>query len=289
MNAQTKAAAWMLGAVASFTSMAVAGRLLSTSHDTFEIMLFRSAIGLALVCGWARASGQWPVKARAPLWHHFLRNLAHFTGQNLWFFALTLIPLAQLFALEFTTPLWVALLAPLIVQERLIPAQLLIILLGVAGVLVITLGGGPEGIAQLNIGTFAAAAAAIGFALSALTTRRLTRVDSTLTILFFLTLMQLGMGLICAGWDGDIAWPTLSTAPGLILIGLAGLMAHLCMTQALSLAQAAFVMPVDFLRLPLIAVIGWMMFDEPVSRVFVLGAALILSANALNLWLQRPR
>ena len=125
MNNTAKAALWMLTAVASFTSMAVAGRAVSTDLDTFEIMLFRSLTGIVIVLVVASASGTLGQIGRQRFGLHLLRNVCHFTGQNLWFFAIASIPLAQVFALEFTTPIWVILLAPLILREKLTPIGLL--------------------------------------------------------------------------------------------------------------------------------------------------------------------
>ena len=111
MNPIFKAAIWMIGAICSFSAMAVAGREVSFALDTFEIMLFRSIMGVAIVISAALIFGTLRQINRQQFGLHFARNLAHFIGQNLWFYAVTVIPLAQVFALEFTSPIWVILLA----------------------------------------------------------------------------------------------------------------------------------------------------------------------------------
>lgn len=274
-----RAALWMIGAIISFTSMAVAGRAISGQLDTFEIMLYRSIMGFGIVLAVAKSVG---TLSEIDLKHfrlHLLRNIFHFTGQNLWFFALPLIPLAQLFALEFTSPIWVLLLAPFFLGEGLTLRKIAIAALGFIGVLIVAR---PE-IGAVNIGIIAATCAAIGFAGAAILTRKLTVQNSLTKILFFLTGLQIIFGLFCAGYDGDIALPSVAAAPWLILIGAAGLAAHFCMTKSLSLAPASLVMPVDFARLPLIAVIGVVFYGESLDFYLVLGAALILAANYLNL------
>ena len=274
-----RAALWMIGAIISFTSMAVAGRAISGQLDTFEIMLYRSIMGFGIVLAVAKSVG---TLSEIDLKHfrlHLLRNIFHFTGQNLWFFALPLIPLAQLFALEFTSPIWVLLLAPFFLGEGLTLRKITIAALGFIGVLIVAR---PE-IGAVNIGIIAATCAAIGFAGAAILTRKLTVQNSLTKILFFLTGLQIIFGLLCAGYDGDIALPSVAAAPWLILIGAAGLAAHFCMTKSLSLAPASLVMPVDFARLPLIAVIGVVFYGESLDFYLVLGAALILAANYLNL------
>ncbi len=279
------AALWMGGAIASFSAMAVAGRAVSLDHDTFELMLYRSLVGIVVVVTVVGLRGQLSGIGRRRLGLHFLRNLSHFAGQNLWFYALTAIPLAQVFALEFTAPLWALVLAPVFLGEPITRSRALAAVVGFAGILIVT----RPFAAPLTPGVSAAALAAIGFAGSAIFTRRLTRTESVATILFWLTVMQAAFGLICAGADGDIALPAPAALPWLGLIGLAGLFAHLCLTSALRLAPASVVMPVDFLRLPLIAVIGWFVYGEPLQVAVLAGGALIITANWFNLWAEARR
>ncbi len=274
-----KAAFWMTGAVASFTAMAVAGRQVSAVHDSFEIMTARSLVGFILVIAISALRGQLHQINANKLPGHFIRNIVHFTGQNLWFWAITVIPLAQVFALEFTSPIWVILLSPLFLGESLTRAKIGAALLGFAGILIVAR---PD-FSHLNPGTLAAAGSAVCFAATAILTKRLTRGDSIVTILFWLTLMQFFFGVICAGYDGVIHWPTAQTLPWLILIGCAGVLAHLSLTTALSLAPASFVTPLDFVRLPVIAVVGALVYSEPLDPWVLAGGAVIFAGIWLNL------
>lgn len=285
MTDSLRAALWMIGAIFAFTSMAIAGRAVSLDHDTFEIMLFRSLTGIVIVAVFAFSFGTWRQINGQQLGLHGIRNLSHFAGQNLWFFALPLIPLTQLFALEFTSPIWVILLAPLLLGERITPIGAFAALLGVIGVLIVTRPFGTE----ISSGTIAAGLAAIGFALSAIFTRKLTRTQTITCILFWLTVMQAVFGLIGAGYDGDIALPNRTSLPWITLIGFAGLIAHFCLTKALSIAPASVVMPIDFIRLPVIAIVAAQVYSEPLDPLVFLGAAIIFGANYLNITLgQRP-
>ncbi|UWQ19582.1 DMT family transporter [Jannaschia sp. M317] len=285
MATNLRAALWMLGAIASFTSMAVAGRAVSHLHDTFEIMFYRSAVGVAIVLCVIVLGRRRTEVSTANLPMQLFRNVCHFTGQNLWFLAITLAPLAQVFALEFTAPLWVLLLAPVILGERVRRVQYLVALVGFAGVLLV---------AQPFSGTMApgvlwAGLAAVFFALTNLLTRRLTRTESVLSILFWLTTLQLLFGFVCAGIDGAFALPSAATLPWLCLIGLAGLSAHFCLTNALALAPASTIMPVDFVRLPLAALIGAYLYGEGVDPLVLIGGAVILGAAWANLRLADVR
>jgi drug/metabolite transporter (DMT)-like permease len=275
-----KAALWMTGAIASFTSMAIAGRQVSAQLDTFEIMLYRSIVGFAIVVGLGWATGAIKQVSRRHIGLHLVRNIGHFSGQNLWFYAITVLPLAQVFALEFTSPLWVILLSPLVLAERMTAARITAGLIGFAGVLLVTRPFG----ADASFDLIYAALAAIGFALSAIFTKRLTRTETTTCILFYLTLMQAAFGLVCAGIDGDIALPTTEYLPWLGLIACAGLLAHFCLTTALRLAPATVVVPVDFIRLPVIAIVGMVFYNEGLDIFVLIGASVIFAGNYYNIW-----
>ena len=273
------AAFWMTGAIASFTAMAIAGRQVSHLHDSFEIMTARSLVGFGIVLIYTTASGRWRQIGTGRLGGHALRNLVHFTGQNLWFWALTMIPLAQVFALEFTSPIWVILLSPLLLGERLTKARLWAAALGFAGILIVAR---PD-LSHLSPGVLAAAGSAVFFATTSILTKALTRQQNVLTILFWLTLMQFGFGLIGAGYDGVVQLPTAQTLPWLLLIGGAGVLAHLSLTQALFVAPASYVVPLDFVRLPVIAVVGALVYAEPLDPFVLLGGAVIFAGIWINI------
>jgi len=159
------ALAWMLGAVASFSAMAVGGREVATTLNSFEIMLYRSLIGLGIVClVLASRPGGFAQIKTTHKGLHLQRNIIHFAGQNLWFFGVVLIPLAEFISLEFTNPIWVAILAPLMLGEKITPPRILAALLGFAGILIVA----RPGTSALEIGHLAALGAAICFALKCL-------------------------------------------------------------------------------------------------------------------------
>ena len=279
VNAKLRAALWMTGAITSFTTMAVAGRAVSLELDTFEIMLYRSLTGIVIVLAVAAWAGTLHQVGRQRIGLHLIRNICHFTGQNLWFYAIAAIPLAQVFALEFTSPVWVILLSPLLLREKLTGTGLIAAGLGFLGILIVARPD-PD---NISIGLIAAASCAIFFALTAILTRKLTQTETITAIMVYLTVTQAAFGLICAGFDGDIALPSAAAVPWIILIGCAGLVAHFCLTTALRLAPASIVMPIDFVRLPTIAVVGMLLYDEPLELAVFAGAALIFLANYINI------
>ncbi|MFY1711088.1 DMT family transporter [Tritonibacter mobilis] len=278
-NTLLRAAIWMIGAILSFSAMAIAGREASLSLDTFEIMMYRSFVGVIVVAVAITVLRRWHMVSTKRLAQHGLRNMAHFTGQNLWFYAVSVIPLAQVFALEFTSPIWVILLAPLLLGEKLTRMRGVAVTLGFIGILIVA----RPSPATFNIGLACAAGSAIFFALTNIATKRLTRNESIWSIMFWLTTIQLIMGIIFAGWDFDITLPDAQSLPFILIIGCAGLSAHFCITNALSLAPAALVVPIDFARLPFIALLGWLIYGESVEIWLFVGAALILAGNFINI------
>ena len=277
---------WMLGALFSFTAMALAGRELSGRLNTFEMLFFRSLIGLVVMTLviFHQPPGQRlrHVRMHQPV-VHLLRNLSHFAGQYGWLYAIALIPLAQVFAIEFTIPVWVALLAPFVLGERMSWARATAILLGVVGVLVIL----RPGLEVVNAGSLAVlgASALYGFALTL--TRKLALKDTPLSVLFWMSAMQLPFGalLTWSVWQWPESWMWI----WLFTIGLTSLSAHYCMTQAFRLADASLVAPMDFLRLPLIAVIAWYLYDETLDWWVMAGAVIMLIGNLISVRAERSR
>ena len=280
-----KASVWMIGAMFSFSLMAVSGRELATNLNTFEIMLFRSIIGFLIVLAIGYFAKTLAEIKRDRLGLHLFRNLAHFSGQNLWFLAVASIPFSQLFALEFSTPVWVALLAPLFLGEVLTKQRVLAVILGFAGVLIVAR---PD-INQFDFAIVAAVACAICFAGSMMATKSLTSDQSITCILFWLTLMQLAMGLVATVFTGTIAFPEGINIFWIVIVGIGGLTAHFCITNALALAPAIVVIPLDFMRLPLISVIGFLAYGEAFELLILVGAGVIFIAILLNLKAEKQR
>ena len=275
-----KAAAWMAGWLTAMVVMAVAGRAATRTLHVFQIMEMRSLIGFVLLWPLIHAGGGVRALGTARLGQQVARNAVHYAAQFGWFFALTLIPIAQVVAIEFTMPIWTALLAVTFLGERLSAARVVAVALGVVGVAVIV----RPGVDHVDPGQLIALAAAVGFAVSVILVKSLTRTDSAVTIVFWMLVVQSAIGAVPA----LIVWrtPTAAVWPWVLVIALCGTYSHFCMTQALRHAEATMIVPMDFLRVPLSAVAGWLVFGERIDAFTIGGAALILFANLLNL--RRP-
>lgn len=281
-NAVVFAALWMSGALLSFMAMAVGGRELAAELSTFQILFFRSLVGL-IVVGWLLMRGGQRQVRSPPLGLHLVRNLAHFGGQFGWFYGLAFIPLAEVFAIEFTAPIWTAIWAALLLGERITAPRLAAVGLGLTGLLIIL----RPGIQSVHPAALAVLAGAVCFALTHTLTRRLALSETPLAILFYMTLIQAPLALApsLAGWTT----PSLPIWPWILVVGLCALSAHYCMARALTLAPATVVVPMDFLRLPLIAVVGALAYGEPLEWTVLPGAVVMLAGIWINVRAEHQR
>ena len=272
----------MVGTLLSFATMAVAVREVTPAIHTFEIMLFRTGVGFLVLLPIVAYYRFRPLRT-ARLGLHAGRNFVHFFGQLGWFYGVTLLPLATVFALEFTTPLWATLLAVLFLGERLTRSRLVAVLLGFVGILIVV----QPGIEAVGIGTVVLLGAAVCFASTIVLTKLLTRTDAALTVLWYMTLFQAPFSLVLV-W-GYWVTPTPVEFAWLCLIGVTGLTAHFCTTRALAVADATVVVPIDFLRLPLIALVAALLYDEPVRAAVLVGAGIIFAGNYYNILRENRR
>ncbi len=267
----------MAGWLAAMLVMAIAGRETTRELDVFQIMEMRSVIGLVMLYPLIHLAGGFGKLKTARPWQQVGRNIAHYGAQFAWFKALTLIPLAQVISIEFTMPIWTAILAVAFLGERMGLWKNLAVALGVIGVVIIVRPGTNE----IVPGQIIALAAAVGFAVSVTMVKSLTRADSVVTILFWMLLIQSIIGLVPAldVWR----WPSAYAWAWIIVIAFCGTFSHYCLTRAMLHADATVVVPMDFLRVPLAALAGWLLYGERLDTLTILGAALILSGNLLNL------
>jgi len=272
-----KAAFWMALSISSFLAMSVAGRATTAELNVFQVLELRSVIGFFILLPLVLASGGFAaMRTQRPL-AHIARNVVHYTGQAAWLYALTLIPLAVLISIEFTTPIWTAILAVTFLGERLSRPKLAAVVLGLIGVVVIV----RPGVGSIDPGHLVVLGAAVCFGISLVLVKSLTRTDSVVRIIFWMLIIQSAVGLIPALY----VWrtPSLELWPWILLIAFTGMSSHFCMARALTYADATVISPMDFLRVPLSALVGWLLYQEQIDAFTAGGALLILMGNLLNL------
>jgi drug/metabolite transporter (DMT)-like permease len=270
MTSTLRGALWMSGAVLSFCAMAIAARQLLDHIGTFEILFFRTGVALLIVLAVAARTGVETLRTRR-IGVHLWRNLFHLGGQASWVYALGALPLATVFAIEFTAPIWTALLATLMLGERMNRGRAVMLALGFAGVLVIL----RPGYAIVQTAALVMLFGSVCFAVQMIGTKRLSGTDSPLAVLFWMSVIQTPLCFAASlpDWTAPLArdWPWIG------IIGVGSFTAHYCLTRAMRLADATVVVPVDFFRLPLIAVVGALFYGEPFDPAVIAGAAMIFA------------
>lgn len=267
----------MGGALLSFSLMAVAVRELLRTIGTFEILFLRSLVSLLVMLALLPRFGVAALRTRL-FGLHVLRNLFHFSGQYAWVYAIALLPLATVFAIEFTMPVWTTVLAMLILGERLNRGRIVMLALGIVGIVIIV----KPGVAPVSVAALVMLAGSFAYAATMISTKRLAMNDSAFAVLFYMSAIQVPLGLVPAlpGW----VTPGLADLPWIVAVGGSGLTAHYCLTRALRAADAIVVVPIDFLRLPLIAVIGMLIYNEPLEFSILLGAIVIFAGTYYSIW-----
>jgi drug/metabolite transporter (DMT)-like permease len=278
-----KAALWMAGWLSLMLAVAVAGREATRQLNVFQIMEIRSALGLVMLYPLIHVAGGFAALRTSRLRMHASRSLIHYAGQFGWFYALTLIPLGQVVSIEFTLPIWTAILAASFLGERMTISKIAAIALGLIGVLVIVRPSPGE----INPGQLIALAAAVGLGATVAMMKSLTRTETTVAIVFWMLAVQAGVGALPALYVW--VWPSPYIWGCAIAVAIGGTFSHFCMARAMLYADATIVLPMDFLRVPLTAAAGWLIYAERLDVFTVLGATLILTGNLLNIKPPAPR
>lgn len=276
---------WMSAALASFCILAVGARELTEALSIAQSLTIRSAIGLLILSAIYlfraryinKAGHNQPVNERVKtLKLHLFRNTFHFLAQYGWFFGIASLPLAEVFALEFTVPIWTLLIASIFLNEKATVHKLIAIFLGTIGVLIIVQPGYAiiDGAAMVVLGS------AVCFALSHTSTKSLAKVESPLTILLFMCLIQLPIGLALA--VSTWLWPEPEQWLWLWVIGVSALSAHYCLAKAMQFAEVTTIITLDFFRLPLIGIIGVLLYNEAFELPLLIGAGVMLVGNLIG-------
>jgi drug/metabolite transporter (DMT)-like permease len=245
----------------------------------FEILAIRSGVALFVLLTLLAVRKDLRVHAlprRMGL--NLFRNTVHYASQYSWALSLTMLPLATVFALEFTMPAWTAILAVWFLHERMTPSRLGVVILGLIGVLVIL----RPGITGFNPAAILVLLAAFGYAITMITTKQLTKTETTFGIVFWMAVIQLPLSLIGSDPTVFLRFEPRHILPA-IGVGMAGLTSHYCLSNAFRSGDATLVVPLDFMRIPLIAVVGWAFYGERLDIFVLLGALIIVSGVLWNL------
>ena len=273
---QTKAVFWMFGGMLSFSLMAISGRELSVELSTSQILFVRSVVGLLIMIIAMSCIGWGQVKTKK-IEIHILRNIAHFLGQYAWFYGIALISLVEVFALEFTMPFWAAILAVVLLGERISLKRVLSISLGFIGVLIML----RPGLQIISPAALVVLGAAFLYAFAHTFTKYLSGFDAPAAIVFYMAAIQFVIAIVFC--FQDLVWPSLRLLPWTIGVGVFALTANYSLTRAFKLSDLSVVMPIDYLRLPFIALVGFVFYDENPDAWVLLGGSIVVLGSWFNL------
>lgn len=268
-----RAALLMLGSTALFALMVVAIRLASTSLHTFQVAFFRNFFGLLAALPLLLHHG--PGLLRTTQFPRYLfRCLVGVCSMLAGFWAIGNLPLAQAVSLSYATPLFVTIAAAAMLGEQVRARRWAAVVLGFAGVLLIV----RPGTTGFSTGTLVALMAALLSSIVAIQIKQLSATEPADRIVIYTTLLWVPMSLVPAlgvwVWPQGIAWLWVVAA------GLLGTGGHMLWTRALKLGEVSALTPISFMQLPIVVVLGWLLFGETVDGWTVMGAAVILGANA---------
>lgn len=259
---------WMLAGGAAFTIMGALIKQLSQTLPITVIVFFRMLVALSFLLPWILRDRLAPVVTSRP-GLHLLRSTSGILSLTCLVYSLSRLDLADAVAISFTTPLWMIVTAALLLREASGPRRKLATAIGFGGVLIIVRPG-----VDLEPAMLAALASAFFGSLSLACVKKLSVSDSALTITFYFSFI----GTIVSVVPAVVFWVGPTPVEYLLLVatgalGAAGLM---CGVRAYSLADATVISPVDFTRLPLAAVIGYVVFKELPDVWTLSGAAIIM-------------
>lgn len=269
--------AWMLLSIAGLTVVVLSGRALKVDMDPLQLLFWRALVGLIIISAVIAPRGFHTVRTRR-LGLHIVRNLIHLAAQFGIYYAFIVVPLAEVTAVEYTIPAMTALIAAVFLGEKVGIHRWVGMAMSFVGVLFVV----RPGFAEVPPEMFVMFGGALCFAINNVMIKAMTRTESAETMVFNMNLIQLviAVGPALSVWTH----PEWHHVPWILGLGAAGLMTHYAMTRALALADTSVCFPLDFLRLPFIALGAWLLWGETFSPWAVLGAAIIFGGQYYAVW-----
>jgi drug/metabolite transporter (DMT)-like permease len=268
----SRSAAWMMAAILASTTELVLVHALGSGWAPTLQLFWRQSAGLLILSPLIVRSGARAFRSASPKIIVF-RSITAMLAMLLWIYATSHLPLATATTLSFTRPLFIVLLAWLVLGERIARAKSLALIIGFAGVLLMVRPGVSVA-APYAVG--AALLSSLMFAASFISIKAMTANNDPLVIMVYSCIF----GISITAWPALTMWRTPSLIEVLLLAGLGvtSLAAFGCMLKALSLQGAAALMPLDYIRLPLASLIGLLLFNERPDGAALAGGALIMVA-----------
>lgn len=268
-----KATCLMVTAMVFFTSMGVFIRLSAEQVHSLEVVFFRNLLAVVLMGPWLWKQG-WGALRTERIGLYWWRSGINFFAMAAGFTAITLIPLAEATALNFTAPLFATIGAVLVLGEVIRIRRIAALAAGFLGMVIIL----RPGFETISFGAMLALANSIGIAVTALIVKKLTETERPEAIVMWMVVLQTPLSLVPALFVWE--WPELGTLFWLFCLAGAGTIGHICWTRACALAEITQLQPLEFVKLPIVAVMGYFLFSEVPTVWIWLGGAVIFISTA---------
>ncbi len=262
--------ATMLVSTVFFASMHTTVRHLSEELHPFQIAFFRNFFGVLFLAPFILRHGGRLLHTNYINWH-LLRAVINVVAMLLFFFALSITPLATVQALSFTAPLFTTVLAVLFLGEKVRLRRWAAIFAGFIGVLVIL----RPGFQPMQFGPLLVLGSAAIWAMTMVIIKRLSNTDSPLTITAYVTVFLTLLSLPPALWHWD--WPVGVQWLWLVFCALTGTIGQLCVAKAFAFADTTVVLPFDFAKIIWGSALGYYIFGESVDTFTWVGAVIVFS------------
>lgn len=284
-----RAVAFKLSAVFLFTLMAALIKATADAVPPGQAVFFRSLFAIPVIFGWLALRGELKggVRVSNP-WGHVRRGVLGTTAMGMTFAGLGLLPLPEVTAIGYATPIFTVILAAILLGERIRVIRVSAVIIGLVGVLIMLwprLGGGAHLEDAATLGAVLILIATMARALIQIQIRQLVRTDSTSAIVFWFSMTA----TVLSAMTFPFGWvvPDLATTALLISAGLMGGMAQILVTSSYRYGQASLLAPCDYASMIFAIIIGFVWFDELPTLVMLIGAALVIAGNGLVIWRER--
>lgn len=265
---------WMLISVISFCIMAIGIKEMSDTINSFQIIFFRSLIGLFTILIFFRNKLSRPTYSIIK--EHLFRNIFHLSGQYGWIIGITYLSLAEVTAIEFSVPIWILIIAAVFLKEKMTKSKTASILLGFVGVLIII----RPGFGVINTKSIIVLLSAISYAIAHTSTKKLTEKYTPLDIVLIMCLIQIPISFALT--VTEINLPNIKDFSFLLIVGISAIIAHFTMAKAMMNDDISAIISIDYFRLPILIILGVLIYNETFSPIYLIGGTLIFIGNWVN-------
>ncbi|HET8860265.1 MAG TPA: DMT family transporter [Marivirga sp.] len=265
---------WMLISVISFCVMTIGIKEMSNSINSFQIIFFRSLIGLLTILIFFK--NKLSRLTYSIINEHLFRNIFHLIGQYGYIIGIIYLSLAEVTAIEFSVPIWILIIASVFLKEKMTTSKILSIVLGFVGVLIII----RPGFGLINTKSIIVLLSAISYAIAHASTKKLTKKYKPLDIVFIMCLIQIpiSFGLTLT----EINLPNIRDFSFLLIVGISAIAAHFTMAKAMTDDDISSIISIDYFRLPILIILGILLYNENFNAIYLIGGTLIFIGNWIN-------